>query len=171
MKNNFLIYVLTVALFYGCTQKIVPKTTNSTANDQAPKTKTFTNSYEITSPHGHRFKIEVDYIARELNTLNNGCEAQYMVTNIGTKDYIREEKFLAEKKVINGISTPNVDFEPSLIFEFSTSDGKKIEFSNLMRDNILVGKSTEEQIIRIDAGIRICVGEVKPIRIDYLKTF
>ena len=149
---------------------MLPTVNKTTTSNETPKTKTFTNNYEIASPHGHRFKIEVDYIARDLNTLSNDCRAQYIVTNIGTKDYIREERFLAVKKVINGVSMQNEDFDPSLIFEFSTSDGKIIEASETMFDNILVGKSTEAKRVDINAGIRICVGEVKPIRINYRKT-
>lgn len=161
MKQSIFIFSIVTILFFGCSPKKVVT--------QAPKTKTFSNSYEISSPYGHKFRIEVDYIAKDLNTLNNGCEAQYIITNIGDKDFIREERFPIGDVIINGSKLQNFVFDPSLIFEFTTSDGKKIESSETLFHKILIGKSSSANSVSIDAGLRVCTGEVKPIRIDYRK--
>lgn len=161
MKSIFLILCL-FAIINGYSQKTKPKT------GEVSKTKAISNSYQISSPHGHKFKIEIDYIIRDSKTLSNDCIAQYIITNIGDKDYLREEQFPTEKKNIYGGNI--TDFDPSLIFEFTTSDGKKIEASQNMDENILVGKSTQAKIVRIQAGARLCLGEIKPVRVQFRST-
>ncbi|MBN8699656.1 MAG: hypothetical protein J0L54_08575 [Chitinophagales bacterium] len=132
--------------------------------------RTGSNEFELESGHGHKFKIEIDYIESKNKSDGNTCIAQYMITNIGAKDYIREEKFAAGEKIINGTKLPVEEFDPSLIFEFSTIDGKKIEVSETMLDNILVGKTTQARKVRAEVGFKTCSSEIKPIRIQYRKT-
>ena len=163
MKINYFILSLFIILVSGCSKIIQPTYTNT-------EPKTFTKSYELSSQFGHKLKVEVDYVAKDLNNLNNGCVAQFILTNIGTKDFIKNERFPAGEINQNGIKFQNFYFDPVIIFEFTTSDGKKIEGKGDIWD-ILVGKSSSAEDVHIDAGLRTCVGEVIPIRIEYMKVF
>lgn len=120
-----------------------------------------TYPYVIESSHGIKLKIEVDELRSFIGNMGegNGCGARYIITNVGTKDYIRDEVFT--------IGTQKHEFDPSLVFEFTTSDGKKIEVPETLMKNILAGKSTPQERVNVNVGSRTCVGEVKPIRIQY----
>ncbi len=118
--------------------------------------------YVITSPYGHEFTIEVTRFDAQEQSYNNTCKVTYIVTNTGNKDFMHRETF----NVANGGKTIK-DGEPSLIFEFTTADGKKIQKPQFFYDDISVGRSSEVRNLSIDVGLRNCDGEVKPVRIQY----
>lgn len=100
--------------------------------------------------------------------MNNQCEAQFIITNIGTKDFIANENFTADKVSTNATFTHLVKyFQPHIVFEFKTSDGKVVEGIENIFDNIPVGKSSQSHKVRINVGDRQCVGEIKPIKFGY----
>jgi hypothetical protein len=157
---KYLIF-LTFFILSSCS----PVTNNRITKPTGPKT--YSNSYEMKTSRGHTFKIEIDYTAKELSSLNNDCEAQYIITNIGTKDYLINERYPFKVK-IRGVEEERYDTaEMNLIFEFTTSDGKKIEEPESMNSDIRIGKTSSAKKVSIHAGNRICVGEVKPVRIGW----
>ena len=163
LKILFLVFII-----LSCSPKV--KLTTPPVVQTTPLKKTFSNAYFIDSPHGHKFKIEVDYMVKDINLMNNECKAQYVITNIGTKDFLYEERFPIGKVTKNGYTFENEYFDPSIVFEFTTTDGKKMEASMDLDKNILSRKSSAAESVYIRAGDRVCVGEVKPIRIEYRKT-
>lgn len=125
--------------------------------------------YTISSPHGHLFKVEIQYQARNLSSLNNKCRAQYIVTNIGSKDFVRDERFVVGKQQAFGSELPQFAVDPRLIFEFTATDGKKFEIEEPMISDIYVGKSSEAREVTANIGLQTCVGTIRPIAVRYRK--
>lgn len=164
VRQNFVL--LLVILFASCST-VINKTQKTQSVQQPPQNK-HRNSYTLTSIIGHKFEIEIDYGAKSTPYLNNKCEAQFIITNIGTKDFIANEKFTADKVSTNATFTHLVKyFQPHIVFEFKTSDGKLVEGIENIYDDIPVGKSSQSHRVSINVGDRQCVGEIKPIKFGY----
>ena len=58
-------------------------------------------------------------------------------------------------------------YQPHIIFEFKTSDGKVVEGKANIHDNIPIGKSSQSRKVSVDVGNRQCVGDIIPIKIAY----
>lgn len=139
-------------------------------NEPKPTVRQIRNQYILTTPWAHRLEVEMDYTVGQAGYINNGCQAQYIITNIGTKTVDGGKKlFTGAGTRINGVRFDSAYIVRNIVFEFTTSDGKRIEKSEaIFRNNEEIlpeGKSFEARTIRIDAGSRSCT-LVKPIRIE-----
>lgn len=118
-------------------------------------TKNIVNKFIVTGEPGVKLEVEIEYAVGSDGYINNGCVAQYIVTNIGTKEY----RYLSSKQKV-------FDVYNKLVFEFQTSDGKVIQESVDLWDNLGVGKSLKAREIKTDVGLnRFCTG-VKAVRMD-----
>lgn len=149
----------------------VPRPVSKTVQKQVVKTETHvTDKYILESPFGHKIEVEMDYTVGQTGHINNGCSVQYILTNVGTKIIDNREEFLTGA----GTTIKTTRFDSTyritdIVFEFTTSDGKKIEKSqSIFRSGsevFLPGKSFQAETISISAGSRACVS-VKPTRIE-----
>ncbi|MGE9310907.1 hypothetical protein ACLOAU_04655 [Niabella sp. CJ426] len=152
--------LLTISACYS-PQRGLQKVTTSKQTEQHINDK-----YVLTTPFGHKLEVEMDYKVGETGYINNGCKAQFILTNIGNKVLDRQAMFVRGYTVIRGTRFDSLHSVSSIIFEFTTSDNKRIEASSsLSNDKLLIGNSTQAITVRADVGSRNCVS-VKPVRFE-----
>ena len=132
--------------------------------------KRINNKYTLTSIYGQKLQIELDYTVGSSGYINNQGYVQYIATNVGLKDIKQADVFIGGSVISNHTTFDSAYMLSSIVFEFTTSDNKMIEASAGFFTNgssaLLIGKSTQAETVRIDAGNRFCVS-VKPIRIEF----
>ena len=109
------------------------------------------NSYFLSQKSGAKLEIEIEYQLTEKGYINNNCEAQYIITNVGTIP----------------ISCSNGD-DSYVIFEFFTSDGKVIEAANGFCDELQPGKTSTARTVSVNAGLNRFCTSVKATRMGRL---
>lgn len=135
-----------------------------TSDAQSKKT------FILTSEIGHKFEIEIDQGAKTVpaGEQKNRCNAQFTITNVGVVDFLGHENFTADKKSTKTSFTPKTKYyQPHIVFEFKTTDGKIIDGSVNIQQDIAVGKSSESYSISITVGNRRCIEDVIPIKFAY----
>ncbi|MBV4357710.1 hypothetical protein [Pinibacter aurantiacus] len=137
--------LLIAVSFQHCTPSSQTKKPIGTAS----KIRPIKNTYSLTTENGIVLSVDIEYSLSEQGYMNNGCRAQYIVTNIGkTAFYYQEQK------------------KHRIVFEFLTSDGKVIEQSQLFPINIQPKNSSPAQTITTNVGVnRFCMG-VKAVRFE-----
>lgn len=145
-----------------------------------PTIKVKTEEYIVISDLGHKIKVELEYKVLTKNGGLKGCAVGFILTNIGDLDfktgafykdkYINQEEHNRLVGLMNGEHLKVIQYNPEIIFEIKTSDGKTIEKSKHLwgGDDILVGKSSTPKTVRAEvsyASNRFCVS-FKPIRIQ-----
>lgn len=157
-------YFLLIALFAvtGCSRKTTVEVSQKPLTNAEILKTAKVDKYKIASPYGHEFTVEVTRFSGNEQSYNNTCKVTYILTNTGNKDFNHRE-------IYSNNSTSKVvkEGDPSIIFEFATADGKRIQKTQFLYDDIAVGRSSEVHNVSIDVGLRSCDGEVKPIEIQY----
>jgi hypothetical protein len=143
----------------GCARKttIAVKNTKPMASEKAAVVQT--DHYKVTTTFGHEFMVDVTRFPKEDHGYNNTCKINYIITNTGTREFLHREEFASGKS-----SKSN---EPAIVFEFHTSDGKKIQKTQAIYFDIAPGRSSEVYTMSIDVGMGACDGEVRPVEIRY----
>ncbi len=158
---NKLTLLLALLLTAGCGRKTEVTIEQKPAVPEVKVLKA--DRYVISSPYGHEFTVDVTRFPREDHGYNNTCKINYIITNTGSRDFQHREAFPAS--AATGKMVKNS--EPSIVFEFTTSDGKKIEKTQSIYFDISAGRSSEVYTMSIDVGQGTCEGEVEPVRIQY----
>ncbi len=143
-----------------------------------PKNEIKSVEYIINSDVGHKIKVELEYRVLTQNGSVEGCKVGYILTNIGNLDLktgsLYEEKYLSREEVQRIWELNNkehlkiINYNPEIVFEIKTSDGKTIEKIARISDDILVGNSSTPKEVNAKvsyASNRYCVS-FKPIRIQ-----
>lgn len=143
-----------------------------------PTSQVKTEEYIITSDLGHKIKVELEYKVLTKNGGLEGCAVGFILTNIGDLDfkkgvfykgrYINQEEHQRLIGLMNGEHLKVIQYNPEIVFEIKTSDGKTIEITEHLWDDILVGKSSTPDTARAKVSYvsnRFCVS-LKPIRIQ-----
>ncbi len=105
--------------------------------------------YVISSDRGVKLEIEIEYTLNELGCMNNNCEAQYIVTNVGKVAYKWKE-----------------NSQTKIVFEFTTTDGKIIEENDSFYQNLEPGRTAPVEKISISAGMKRICKSLKAVRME-----
>jgi hypothetical protein len=90
-----------------------------------------------------KLKVEVEYANSRRGTSKNGCDANFIVTNIGTVPYT------------GGGSEAG---ENILVFRFTTNDGKTLEVPEKFAVDLMPGKTSNPQTVQAVVGSnKFCV--------------
>lgn len=114
-----------------------------------PQSKLIKNSFDIIGDNNIKLKVEIEYTLSSTGYLNNGCRAQFIVTNIGAVPYTWK----------NGAKN-------KIVFEFSTSDGKVLQVSKAFFVNVDPGNSGSAMTVNADAGLNRFCTSVKALKLD-----
>jgi hypothetical protein len=158
--NKLILIAVLLFTVTGCARKTKVTIEQKPAHEPIVRTVK-ADQYRITSPFGHEFTVDVTRFPKEDHGYNNTCKINYIITNSGGKDFRHRELFNASGSKIAKSG------EPSIVFEFTTSDGKKIEKTQSIYFDISSGRSSEVYTMSIDVGLGTCEGEVKPVCIQY----
>lgn len=169
--------LLSISLLISCSSsKPIP----IVKEQPKPTTKIKTEEHIITSDLGHKIKVELEYKVQTKNGGLEGCAVGFILTNIGDLDfktgnfykgkYITQEEHNRLVGLMNREHLKVFFYDPKIIFEIKTSDGKTIEIAKDLwgSGDILVGKSSTPKTVRAEvsyASNRFCVS-FKPIRIQ-----
>lgn len=167
-----LTYASLLLILTACTvQKTAPAPQQRTKQQQTVRPRQVSDKYILTTQFGHKLEIEMDYAVGKNGYINNGCQAQYIVTNVGSKEIDFDKKFTTGAGTKINTTWFDSTYKPRyIIFEFATNDGKRIETKEYLASNgtMPVGKSFAAETVKIDAGSRACIS-VKPLRIEMEK--
>lgn len=113
----------------------------SATSDQIQQKKIVQNTFDIEGDQGVKLRVEIEYTLNTKGYLNNGCKAQFIVTNIGKTPYTWKKG--AKNKII---------------FDFTTDDKKVFQESVTFFVDLDSGKSASSRKVGINAGLeRQCI--------------